>query len=289
VVDPDLRLRPRFAQFESAPRSAQIVTIAGATICAGLIILVFFGEELVPYGPQQMVADILLAPSSKHLMGTDMLGRDVFSRVVAGAKWSVSVSFIAVSMSMVIGTTLGAFSGYFGSYLDRVLMVTMDAVYIFPSFVLAVLIAAVMGAGIGTSSLAVAIVMIPTFYRIIRSITLSIKESGFIEAERAIGASGRYVIVNHIAPFYLSSLFVLISLGAAQAILITSGLGFLGLGIPPPIPEWGTDLAAGRMYLMSGTWWLTVFPGIMIFLAVLGFNLLSEGLEAVLNPQIRRL
>jgi len=284
-----LRLRPRFVQFELAPKSAQIVTIAGTIICAGLILLVFFGEELAPYGPQEMVAEILLPPSSKHLMGTDNIGRDVFSRVISGAKWSVSVSFIAVSMSMVIGTTLGAFSGYFGSYLDRVLMVTMDAVYIFPSFVLAVLIAAVMGAGIGTSSLAVTIVMIPTFYRIIRSITLSIKESGFIEAERAIGASGRYVIVNHIAPFYLSSLFVLISLGAAQAILITSGLGFLGLGIPPPIPEWGTDLASGRMYLMSGTWWLTVFPGIMIFLAVLGFNLLSEGLEGVLNPQIRRL
>jgi peptide/nickel transport system permease protein len=284
-----LRVHPRFVQFELAPRSAQIVTIAGTIICGGLILLVLFGEQLSPYGPQQMIAEILLPPSSKYLMGTDMLGRDVFSRVISGAKWSVSVSFIAVSMSLVIGSTLGAFSGYFGSYLDRLLMVTMDAVYIFPSFVLAVLIAAVMGAGIGTSSLAVAIVMIPTFYRIIRSITLTIKESGFIEAERAIGASGQYVIANHIAPFYLSSLFVLISLGAAQAILITSGLGFLGLGIPPPIPEWGTDLAAGRSYLMSGTWWLTVFPGIMIFLAVLGFNLLSEGLEAVLNPQIRKL
>jgi peptide/nickel transport system permease protein len=272
-----------------APVSAQIITIAGTIICVGLIALAFFGENLVHYGPQQMVGEILLPPSSEHLMGTDMLGRDVFSRVISGTKWSVSVSFIAVSMSMLIGTYLGGFSGYFGGSLDRILMVGMDAVYIFPSFVLAVLIAAVMGPGIGTSSLAVAIVMIPTFYRVIRSITLTIKESGFIEAERAIGASGRYIIANHIAPFYLSSLFVLISLGAAQAILITSGLGFLGLGIPPPNPEWGTDLAAGRMYIMDGMWWLTVFPGMMIFLAVLGFNLLSEGLDAVLNPQIRRL
>jgi len=272
-----------------APVSAQIITIAGTIICVGLIALAFFGENLVHYGPQQMVGEILLPPSSEHLMGTDMLGRDVFSRVISGTKWSVSVSFIAVSMSMLIGTYLGGFSGYFGGSLDRILMVGMDALYIFPSFVLAVLIAAVMGPGIGTSSLAVAIVMIPTFYRVIRSITLTIKESGFIEAERAIGASGRYIIANHIAPFYLSSLFVLISLGAAQAILITSGLGFLGLGIPPPNPEWGTDLAAGRMYIMDGMWWLTVFPGMMIFLAVLGFNLLSEGLDAVLNPQIRRL
>lgn len=269
--------------------SAQVITIAGLVICSVLITLVFIGENLAPYGPQQMVAEILLPPSSKHLMGTDEIGRDVFSRVISGTKWSVSVSFIAVSMSMLVGTSLGAFSGYFGGGLDRIVMVGMDAVYIFPSFVLAVLIAAVMGAGIGTSSLAVAIVMIPTFYRVIRSITLSIKESGFIEGERAIGASGRYIIVNHIAPFYLSSLFVLISLGAAQAILITSGLGFLGLGIPPPNPEWGTDLAAGRMFLMEGMWWLTLFPAIMIFLAVLGFNLLSEGLDAVLNPQIRKL
>ena len=284
-----MRLAPAFRRFGMAPVSAQIITIAGTIICVGLIALAFFGENLVHYGPQQMVGEILLPPSSEHLMGTDMLGRDVFSRVISGTKWSVSVSFIAVSMSMLIGTYLGGFSGYFGGSLDRILMVGMDAVYIFPSFVLAVLIAAVMGPGIGTSSLAVAIVMIPTFYRVIRSITLTIKESGFIEAERAIGASGRYIIANHIAPFYLSSLFVLISLGAAQAILITSGLGFLGLGIPPPNPEWGTDLAAGRMYIMDGMWWLTVFPGMMIFLAVLGFNLLSEGLDAVLNPQIRRL
>ena len=284
-----MRLAPAFRRFGMAPVSAQIITIAGTIICVGLIALVFFGESLAPYGPQQMVGEILLPPSSEYLMGTDMLGRDVFSRIISGTKWSVSVSFIAVSMSMLIGTYLGAFSGYFGRSLDRILMVGMDAVYIFPSFVLAVLIAAVMGPGIGTSSLAVTIVMIPTFYRVIRSITLTIKESGFIEAERAIGASGRYIIANHIAPFYLSSLFVLISLGAAQAILITSGLGFLGLGIPPPNPEWGTDLAAGRMYIMDGMWWLTVFPGLLIFLAVLGFNLLSEGLDAVLNPQIRRL
>jgi peptide/nickel transport system permease protein len=289
MVKPTLRFDLALKQFEMAPKSGQVMTIAGIVICASLASLVFFGENLVPYGPQQMVAKILLPPSSEYLMGTDMLGRDVFSRVICGTKWSVSVSFIAVSMSMLIGTSLGAFSGYFGGGLDRLLMVGMDALYIFPSFVLAVLIAAVMGAGIGTSSLAVAIVLIPTFFRIIRSVTLSIKESGFIEGERAIGASGPYIILNHIAPFYLSSLFVLISLGAAQAILITSGLGFLGLGIPPPNPEWGTDLAAGRMFLMQGAWWMTVFPAIMIFLAVLGFNLLSEGLDAVLNPQIRKL
>jgi len=289
MVKLSLKFASAFKRFGMAPKSGQVMTIAGIVICASLATLAFFGENLVPYGPQQMAAKILLPPSSEYLMGTDMLGRDVFSRVICGTKWSVSVAFIAVSMSMLIGTSLGAFSGYFAGGLDRVLMVGMDALYIFPSFVLAVLIAAVMGAGIGTSSLAVAIVLIPTFYRIIRSITLYIKESGFIEGERAIGASGPYIILNHIAPFYLSSLFVLISLGAAQAILITSGLGFLGLGIPPPNPEWGTDLAAGRMFLMQGDWWMTVFPAIMIFLAVLGFNLLSEGLDAVLNPQIRKL
>lgn len=230
--------------------------------------------------------------ASSILQTSDGNGRNRKGRIQQGylRNKMVGIGFLYRSLHVhVSGDVSRRFSGYFGGGLDRVVMIGMDAVYIFPSFVLAVLIAAVMGAGIGTSSLAVAIVMIPTFYRVIRSITLSIKESGFIEGERAIGASGRYIIVNHIAPFYLSSLFVLISLGAAQAILITSGLGFLGLGIPPPNPEWGTDLAAGRMFLMEGMWWLTLFPAIMIFLAVLGFNLLSEGLDAVLNPQIRKL
>jgi peptide/nickel transport system permease protein len=147
----------------------------------------------------------------------------------------------------------------------------------------------VLGPGLWQTALAISIGRIPYNYRLIRSLTISVKERGFIEAERVLGADNWYIIRNHIMPYYMSILFVTVSLGMASGTLAISGLGFLGLGIPPPTPEWGTELAGGRMYLLGGAWWLVIFPGVFVLIAMLGFNLLSEGLDIILNPTVRRL
>jgi peptide/nickel transport system permease protein len=271
------------------PRSVKIMTVIGASLDLILIIFVLFGSFITPYDPLEFSDDLLQAPSSKHIMGTDLLGRDLFSRLIAGAKYSLGVSLIAVGVSLSIGLLLGSISGFFGGYVDRILMLIMDSLYVFPGFIFVLIMAVVLGPGIWQTALAVSFGRIPSNFRMIRSITLSIKERGFIEAERILGASNMHIIRNHIAPFYMSILFVTISLGLARGTLAISGLGFLGLGIPPPTPEWGTELAMGRKYLLSGAWWGVVFPGFFVLIAMLGFNLLSEGLDAILNPTLRRL
>ena len=268
--------------FKIAPKSAKAMTIIGGVFCFILVIFVLFGSYIVPYDPLEFSDDLLQPPSSKHIMGTDLLGRDLFSRLIVGSKYSLGVSLIAVGLSLSIGLLLGSISGFFGGPVDRVLMLIMDSLYVFPGFIFVLIMAVVLGPGIWQTALAVSFGRIPSNFRMIRSITLSIKERGFIEAEKVLGASNMHIIFTHIAPFYLSILFVTVSLGLARGTLAISGLGFLGLGIPPPTPEWGTELAMGRGFLLRGAWWGVVFP-------MLAFNLLSEGLDAILNPTVRRL
>ena len=278
-----------FKLYQIAPKSAQVMTIIGASLNILLIICVLFGSYIAPYDALEFSDDLLQPPSTRHLMGTDLLGRDLFSRLIVGSKYSLGVSLIAVGVSTTIGLFLGSISGFFGGPVDRILMLIMDSLYVFPGFIFVLLMAVVLGPGIWQTALAVSFGRIPSNFRMIRSITISVKERGFIEAERILGASNMHIIFKHIAPFYLSILFVTVSLGLARGTLAISGLGFLGLGIPPPTPEWGTELAMGRQYLLRGAWWGVVFPGFFVLIAMMGFNLLSEGLDTILNPTIRRL
>ncbi len=275
--------------YKIAPKSAKAMVIIGGSLDLVLIIFVLFGSYIVPYDPLEFSDDLLQPPTSRHLMGTDLLGRDLLSRLIAGSKYSLGVSLIAVGVSLSIGLALGSISGFFGGPVDRVLMLIMDSLYVFPGFIFVLIMAVVLGPGIWQTAIAVSFGRIPSNFRMIRSITLSIKERGFIEAEKVLGASNMHIIINHIAPFYMSILFVTVSLGLARGTLAISGLGFLGLGIPPPTPEWGTELAMGRQFLLRGAWWGVVFPGFFVLIAMLGFNLLSEGLDTILNPTLRRL
>jgi peptide/nickel transport system permease protein len=275
--------------FKAAPRSARLMVISGAFFVALLLTFVLFGPFIAPYDALLMSDDTLAPPSGQYLMGTDNLGRDLFSRLVVGSRYSLGISLIAVGFSLIVGLLLGSASGFFGGNLDRILMLLMDSLYIFPSFIYVLIMVVVLGPGIWQTAFALSIGRIPYNFRLIRSLTISVKERGFIEAEKVIGADNWHIIRHHIAPYYISILFVTVSLGMARGTLAISGLGFLGLGVPPPTPEWGTDLASGRVYLLSGAWWLVIFPGIFVFIAMLGFNLLSEGLDIVMNPTVRRL
>lgn len=275
--------------FKAAPFSSQVMVVVGSFFSLLLLIFVVFGPYITPQDPYAFTENILMPPSSTNLMGTDNLGRDLLSRLIFGSRYSLGISLVAVGLSLFIGLILGSSSGFFGGALDRVLMLLMDALYVFPSFIYMLVLVVVLGPGMWQTTLAISIGRIPYNYRLIRSLTISIKERGFIEAERVLGADNWYIIKNHIMPYYISILFVAISLGMASGTLAISGLGFLGLGIPPPTPEWGTELASGRNFLLGGHWWLVVFPGFFVMIAMLGFNLLSEGLDTMLNPNIRRL
>jgi peptide/nickel transport system permease protein len=272
-----------------APLSAQIMVKVGSFFTTILFIFVVLGPYITPQDPYKFTDNRLIPPSATNIMGTDNLGRDLLSRLIFGSRYSLGISLIAVGLSLFIGIILGSLSGFFGGTLDRIMMLIMDALYIFPSFIYMLVMVVVLGPGIWQTTLAISIGRIPFNYRLIRSLTISIKERGFIEAERVLGADPWYIIRKHIMPYYVSILFVAISLGMASGTLAISGLGFLGLGIPPPTPEWGTELANGRSFLLIGKWWLVVFPGFFVMIAMLGFNLLSEGLDTILNPTVRRL
>lgn len=275
--------------FKAAPRTSQVMVVTGSFFTLILVIFVVLGPYITPHDPYQFTENILMPPSATNIMGTDNLGRDLLSRLIFGSRFSLGISLVAVGLSLFIGLILGSSSGFFGGSLDRVMMLLMDALYVFPSFIYMLVLVVVLGPGMWQTTLAISIGRIPYNFRLIRSLTISIKERGFIEAERVLGADNWYIIRHHIMPYYISILFVAISLGMASGTLAISGLGFLGLGIPPPTPEWGTELASGRNFLLGGHWWLVVFPGFFVMIAMLGFNLLSEGLDTMLNPNIRRL
>jgi peptide/nickel transport system permease protein len=269
--------------------------IANSVAKAGLVIILFFAllalllPIVSPYDPRTDLdlASRLQAPSPQHLMGTDTHGRDVLRRVVHGARISLGVGVGAVSLAVILGVLIGLISGYIGSWLDIILMFSMDIVLAFPGTLLAIAIVAMRGPGLFNSLLAISIVSIPVYARIARSTVLSLKQREYVTAARCIGAGGLRILFHHILPNSLPPIIVQATLGIATAVLETAALGFLGLGAQPPTPEWGAMLADSYKYLTSGSWWVLFFPGAAIMLTVLGFNLLGDGLRDALDPQLK--
>jgi len=230
----------------------------------------------------------LEGPTAQHWMGTDQLQRDVFSRILSGGKASLIVAFSAVALSMTVGSLLGWISGFAGGWLDRVLSLTMDAIYSFPSMILAIVLVAMFGSGIAPMIWAVGFVYIPTYFRVTRAEVLQVRETSYIEAIRAVGASNTRIVLRHVAPNTVNAIMAVSSFNLADAILTVAALSFLGFGLPPPAPDWGFDIQNGQKFLQSGAWWLITFPGIMIITLSLGFGLIGEGISDLVNPKRKR-
>lgn len=258
----------------------------GLAIIVLMVLLALTADFLTPYDPNTQRYNLLLQPPSADFpLGTDDLGRDVYSRLVYGARISLEVGLIAVGISLVAGTLVGLCAGYYGGWPEDVLMRTMDALRAFPALVLALSINAVLGPGIGNVMVAIGVVSTPTFARLTHAQTLSAREREYIHAARVTGAGAWRTMLRHILPNIAAPLIVQASLGVAFAILAEAGLSFLGLGVRPPTPSWGSMLRTGQQYLNVAPW-LAMFPGLAIFLAVLAFNLLGDALREALDPRL---
>lgn len=264
------------------------------TMVFGVLVLAMFLAValLAPVLPLANPIDLnmaarLKAPSSTNLLGTDTFGRDLLSRIVWGARVSLRVGLASVLVGCIAGATVGLLAGYAGGKWDAFLMRTMDIILAFPSLILAMAIAAALGPNLNNAILAVAIVSIPRYARLVRSSVIAIRELEFVEAARALGASRLRTAVRHLLANSLGPIIVQATLGFGQAIISVAGLSFIGLGAQPPTPEWGTIITEGRYYVLSGRWWLTVFPGLSIALTVLGFNLVGDTLRDYLDPRLR--
>jgi peptide/nickel transport system permease protein len=261
--------------------------MAGLVIIAMLVALAVIGPWISPYHP--LIPDPinrLKGPSWAHLFGTDSLGRDILSRVIYGSRISIIIGLIAVSISLIPGTLLGLLSGFYGRKVDEPIMRTMDIMLAFPAILLAIFITAILGPSLLNTMIAVGIVYIPHYARIVRSSVLSLKEQLFVQAVRSLGGSNLRIIALHIFPNTLPPIIVYATLGMGTAVLQAAALGFLGLGAQPPTPEWGAMLSEGRQYIQNAPH-VAAFPGLAIFMLVLGFNLFGDGLRDILDPSLR--
>ncbi|AIQ30935.1 MULTISPECIES: ABC transporter permease [Paenibacillus] len=260
----------------------------GLTFILIWTVVAIIAPWLAPHDPYVTdMANKLQAPSGSHWFGTDNFGRDILSRVLYGARISIWTGLIAVSISFVIGVPLGGIAAYYGGRTGTIIMRLMDVLLSFPSLVLSMAIAASIGAGLSSAMIAVGIVGIPEFARLMFGQTVSLREKEYIEASRAIGVKNTVILYRHILPNALAPLMVQATLGMGFAILTASSLSFLGLGVRPPIAEWGAMISEGREYIISGQWWLVTFPGLSIATSILGFNLLGDGFRDVLDPRLR--
>jgi len=221
-------------------------------------------------------------------LGSDGMGRCVLSRIIYGARVSLTAGFVAVGIAMILGITFGVLSGYFGGWVDALIMRIVDIMFAFPALLLAIVIVTVVGQGLEKAMIAIGIVYSPQMARIIRSSVLYIKEMEYIELQKAIGSTHWRIIFRHVIPNSIAPVIVYGTLMLATAILDCAALGFLGLGAQPPIPEWGAMLSNSYSYIVSGAWWAATFPGIAILLSVLGLNLLGDGLRDILDPRLKQ-
>jgi peptide/nickel transport system permease protein len=261
----------------------------GLAVLALLIAVALAADFLAPYDPlAQDYAAVLKPPSSAHLLGTDDLGRDILARIIFGSRVSLQVGLVSVGIATVAGIIIGLLAGYWGGKVDNVLMRITDGIYSFPALILALAITAALGPGIRNAMIAIGIVYIPPFARLVRAEALSIREREFVQAARALGGGHLRIMVRHIWPNVTAPIIVQASLSVSFAIIVEASLSFLGVGVRPPTPSWGSMLYRGYQYLEMAPW-LSLFPGVAIFITVLGLNLLGDGVRMALDPKLRDL
>lgn len=261
--------------------------VVGLAILALFVFAAIFAPFLTPYDPfEQDLALSLQPPSMSHLLGTDGAGRDILARIMFGGRYTLVIGLLAVALAVIIGVPLGLISGYFGGWVDMVIQRVTDIMLSFNTFLLALALVAVLGVGMKSVIIAVGIGVVPQFIRLTRGVALSLKQGVYIEAAESFGASRLAILRRHLLRNAVTPIVVFATLNIGVAILVASGLGFLGLGVQPPAAEWGTMLADGRQYIFSAAY-VSAFPGLAVFLVVLGFNLAGDGLRDALDPNLR--
>jgi peptide/nickel transport system permease protein len=252
-----------------------------------LVILALFGSFLAPWDPYDSdLSARLAAPSASHLLGTDSLGRDLLSRIMAGTQVDLSLSIVAVSLAIVVGATVGLLAGFYGGLLDSVLMSICDVMLAFPYLLLMLIVVAALGPSIVSATVAISIALVPPYARLTRGVVLTVKEQEYVMAARSVGVPVPRLLVRHILINSASPIIVQSSLNLGSAILSVAALSFIGLGAQPPSPEWGRMLSDGRD-VMRVAWWITTFPGLMILFTVIAFNLLGDSLRDALDPRVK--
>jgi len=265
------------------------LAVVGGLIVLSFIFIAIFGSHLAPYDPVSVtIHERFQPPSASHPMGTDKMGRDVMSRMLAGAQHSIKAGALVLAIAVPFGVLLGGIAGLFGGWIDEVLMRITDVFLAFPSLVLAMSFSAALGPSLFNAMIALSIVWWPMYARLVRGQALAVREASYVEAAQARGAGRWHIMFRHILPNCLSPILVTLTLDMGWVITAAAALSFLGFGAQPPIPEWGRMVSDGRIYMLRA-WWVSVFPGLGIVLTVLGFNLLGDGIRDALDPKLRRL
>jgi peptide/nickel transport system permease protein len=277
-----LRLRTR-RRSRIRPTWRQPLAIAGGVIALAWIVVAIFAPLISPHDPLAQTFTPSQSPSLEHLFGTDELGRDVLSRVIHGSRVSLPIALLLVALAAAIGGLVGALAGYFRGLVDGVIMRAADLVFAFPPIILAMVVAAVLGRGLRNAALAIVVVAWPSYARVVRGLVLSVGESEYVQSARLLGAPARRALFRDVLPNVAGPVLVLATLDLANAILLLSGLSFLGLGAQPPKAEWGAMVADGTQYFQW--WWMGTFPGLAIFTVVLAFNFIGDSLRDVFDPR----
>ena len=265
------------------PAWRQPLAVAGIVIAAAWLVVAIFAPLIAPYDPLAQTFTPSQGPTGAHLFGTDELGRDVLSRVIFGSRVSVPIALLLVTLAALIGGLVGALAGYFRGIVDGASMRIVDLVFAFPPIILAMVVAAVLGRGLRNAALAIVVVAWPSYARVVRGLVLSVGDSEYVQSARLLGSSARRTLFRDVLPNIAGPVLVLGTLDLANAILLLSGLSFLGLGAQPPQAEWGSMVADGAQYFQW--WWIGTFPGLAIFTAVLAFNFLGDSLRDLFDPQ----